>query len=95
MEENSPQKQRAKMIDEEFEMDSTFRWQNTGSTWRNFERIKYLRAFLRAIEIELKEMEKDTAGNKEELAQEKNLSEAIQKEIRRLQRKTFYEELGE
>ena len=83
------------MIDEEFEMDSTFCWQNAGSSWRNFERIKYLRAFLEAIKIELTELERDPAGNREELGKEKTLSEAIEKEIRRLDRKTLYEELGE
>jgi hypothetical protein len=83
------------MIDEEFDMDSTFRWQNAGLSWRNFERIKYLRGFLEAIENKLMELEKEPAKNNEELDQEKSLSEAVQKEIRRLERKTFYEELGE
>ena len=83
------------MFNEEFRMDYILHWQNAGSSWRNFERIKYLRAFLEAIKIELMELERDPAANREELIQEKTLSEAIQKEIRKLERKTFYEELGE
>jgi hypothetical protein len=82
------------MIDEEFRMDNPFCWQNAGSSWRNFERIKYLTAFLEAIKIELMELERDPAGNREELVQEKTLSEAIQKEIQRLEKKTLFLELG-
>ncbi len=80
---------------DEFSIDGALLWQNAGSSWRNFERIKYLRAFLEAIKIELIELEKDPIKNREDLVQEKTLSEAMQKEIRRLERKTFYEELGE
>jgi len=83
------------MIDEEFGMDYILHWNNVGSSWRSLERIKYLEAFLQAIESKLMELEKDSSENSEELAQEKSLSKAIQKEIRRLERKTFYEELGE
>ena len=82
------------MIGDEFFTDGTFYWQNAGSSWRDFERIKYLRAFLEAIKIELAELGKDPIGNREKLAQEKTLSEAIQNEIRKLERKTLYEELG-
>jgi hypothetical protein len=81
------------MIDDGFDMNTPFYWQNAGSAWRNFERIKYLRAFLEAIKIELTELEKDPAGNREKLVQEKTLSEAIQKEIRKLEGNSFYEEL--
>ena len=82
------------MIDEEFRMDNPFCWQNAGSSWRNFERIKYLETLLEAIKIELVELGKDPIGNREMLVQEKTLSEAIQKEIRKLEIKTLYEELG-
>jgi hypothetical protein len=83
------------MIEEEFYIDGTFFWQNAGSSWRNFERIKYLRAFLEAIKIELKELETDPVSNKELIMQERAILEATQKEIRKLERKTLYEELGE
>ena len=82
------------MIEEEFRMDNPFCWQNAGLSWRNFERIKYLETLLEAIKIELVELGKDPIGNREMLVQEKTLSEAIQKEIRKLEIKTLYEELG-
>jgi hypothetical protein len=82
------------MIDEEFRMDNPFCWQNAGSSWRNFERIKYLKTLSEAITGELRELEKDQEGNKELINQEKTLLEAVQKEIRRIERKTLFSELG-
>ena len=71
MGENSLQKGKRKMIDQEFDTDYILHWQNAGSSWRNFERIKYLRAFWEAIKIELMELERDPAGNREEMVQKK------------------------
>ncbi len=83
------------MIDDELCIDKPFHWQNTGASWRNYERIRYLETLLETITNELVELKKDPIRNREELVQEKNLSEAVQKEIRKLERKTLYEELGE
>ena len=83
------------MIDDEYGVDYIFHWQNAGSSWKNFERIKYLRAFLEGVKIELVELEKDSRGNKGLIDQEETLLDTVQREIRRLERKTFYEELGE
>jgi archaellum component FlaC len=83
------------MIDEEFDMDNRFYWHNAGLTWRDFERIKYLEALLGAIKKELGKLEEDPVGNKELINQEKTILEVLQKEIRKLERKTFYAQLGE
>jgi len=75
-------------------MDGTFYWQNSGASWSDFERIKYLRTFLEAIRKELTELEGDPVLNKELITQEKVMVEATQKEIRRLERQSFCSQFG-
>jgi len=64
-----------------------FSGRNAGSSWRNFERIKYLRAFLQTIEIKLMELKKDPTGNREELVQEKSYQKLYKKKSENLKEK--------
>jgi hypothetical protein len=57
--------------------------------------MKQLRTFIKSIQEKLTELEKEPVLNKELVAQEKAILEATQKELRRLERKTLYAELGE
>jgi hypothetical protein len=57
--------------------------------------MKQLRTLEKLIQNKLIELEKDPMLNKESITQEKVTLEAAQKELRRLEKKAFYEELGE
>jgi hypothetical protein len=57
--------------------------------------MKQLRTLEESIQAKLADLEKDPGLNKGLIIEEKAILKATQKEIRRLERKTFYEELGE
>jgi len=57
--------------------------------------IKQLRTLEKSIQDKVADLEEESVLNKEAIMQERATLEAAQKELRRLERKTFYEELGE
>jgi hypothetical protein len=83
------------MIHDDFSFNDFFCWEDPGLSLRNMEIISELRTFVKAIEQKLAELEKEPVLNKELIMQEKVILEATQKEIRNLERKTLYAELGE
>jgi len=82
------------MIDDETIIYNSSHWQNAESPWRNFEKIKYLKGLLRAMEKELSELKNDPVVNKELIDRENTFLEIVQKEIRRLEKKCLHTELG-
>ena len=83
------------MIRDDFSFNDYFCWEDSGLPLRNMEIMKELRTFVKAIQEKLAELEKETVLNKELIMQEKVILEVTQKEIRNLERKTLYAELGE
>ena len=83
------------MIHDEFFFNDLFCWEDPGLSLRNMGLIKQLQTFEKSIQDKLAELEKDPMLNKELIMQEKAILEATQKEIRNLERKTLYAELGE
>ena len=83
------------MIRDDFSFSDYFCWEDPGLPLRNMEIMKELRTLVKAIEQKLAELEKEPVLNKELIMQEKAIFEATQKEIRNLERKTLYAELGE
>ena len=57
--------------------------------------MKQLRTLERSIQEKLPELEKNPGLNKEIIEQEKAMLSTLQKEIRRLERVTFYAQFGE
>lgn len=66
-----------------------------GLSFRISELVKDLKTFTRAAQSKLDELERDPIANKELIPQQKSILENTNKEIRRLERKAFYLELGE
>ncbi len=56
--------------------------------------VKDLRTFARSVQSKIDQFEKDPSPNQEFILQEKTILETVQKEIRRLERKALYLELG-
>jgi hypothetical protein len=84
-----------KMMHDDFSFRDSFCWEDPGLSLRNMGLMKQLRSLEDSIRNKLTELEKDPVLNKESIIKEKVTLEAAQKELRRLERKTFYEELGE
>jgi hypothetical protein len=83
------------MIHDDFSFNDYFCWEDPGLPLRNMEIMKELRTLVKAIEQKLAELEKEPVLNKELMEQEKAMLSTVQKEIRRLERVTFYAQLGE
>jgi hypothetical protein len=83
------------MIHDDFSFNEPFCWEDPGLSLRNMGLMKQLRTLEKSIRNKLIELEKDPVLNKESITKERVTLEAAQKELRRLERKTFYEELGE
>jgi len=84
-----------KMMHDDFSFRDSFCWEDPGLSLRNMGLMRQLRSLEDSIRNKLTELEKDPVLNKESIIKEKVTLEAAQKELRRLERKTFYEELGE
>ena len=54
-----------------------------------------MRTLEESIQNKLREMQKNPGLNKEMIEEEKTMLSTVQKEIRRLERVTFYAQLGE
>ena len=74
--------------------DSSYREDSVVSL-RNIGVMKQLRTLERLIQEKLPELEKNPGLNKEIIEQEKAMLSTLQKEIRRLERVTFYAQFGE
>jgi len=83
------------MIHDDFSFRNLFCWYDPGLSLRNMKLIKELGTFEKSIQERLKELEKDPVSNRELIMQEKAILEAIQREIRRLEKVTFYAQFGE
>ncbi len=83
------------MIDDGFRFDDSFYWEEPGPSLRDMGLIKQLRTFENSIQEKLVELEKDPVPNRELIVQERATLEATQKELRRLEKKNFYDQLGE
>ena len=83
------------MIHDDFSFNDSFYWEDPGLSLRNMGLIKQLRTLERSSQERLAELEEDPVLNKELIMQERAILEATQKELRRLERKAFYAQLGE
>lgn len=84
-----------KMIHEDFSFRDSFCWEDSVLSLRNIGVMKQLRTLERSIQEKLPELEKNPGLNKEIIEQEKAMLSTVQKEIRRLERVTFYAQFGE
>ena len=83
------------MMHDDFSFRDSFCWENPGLSLRNMGLMRQLRSLEDSIRNKLTELEKDPVLNKESIIKERVTLEAAQKELRRLEKTTFYEELGE
>ena len=83
------------MIQDDFSFRDSFCWEDPVLSLRNMGLRKQLRTLEESIQNKLADLEKDPELNKGLIIEERVTLEAVQKELRRLERKTFYEELGE
>ena len=82
------------MIHEEFAFNDFTCWEDPGLPLRNTGVIKGLRTFEKSTQERLAELEKEPQSNFYLIIQEKAILEATQKEIRRLERQSFYSQFG-
>ena len=83
------------MIQDDFSFRDSFCWEESVLSLRNMGMRKQLRTLEESIQNKLRNLEKDPGLNKEMIEQEKAVLSTVQKEIRRLERVTFYAQLGE
>lgn len=83
------------MIDRDFRLDYMIASRDPGLSLSIMQLVKDLKTFAGAVQTKLEDLEKDPSPNKELILQETAFLETTQKEIRRLERKAFYWELGE
>ena len=82
------------MMHEDFSFNDLSHWEDPGLPLRNMRLIRELRTFEKSIQERLTELEKEPRSNKELIVQETAILEATQKEIRRLERQSFYSQFG-
>ena len=78
------------MIDDDFAFNDFACWEDPGLPLRNTGVIKGLRTFEKSTQERLAELEKEPDSNKNLIIGEIAILEATQKEIRRLERQSFY-----
>ena len=83
------------MIQDDFSFRDSFCWEESVLSLRNMGMRKQLQTLEESIQNKLRNLEKDPGLNKEMIEQEKAILSTVQKEIRRLERVTFYAQLGE
>jgi hypothetical protein len=83
-----------KMIGDNFWLDDMIASRDPGLALSIMQMVKDLKTFARALQNKILELEKDPSPNQELILQERTILESIQKEIRRLERKALYLELG-
>ena len=82
------------MIHDDFSFNEPFCWEDPGLSLRNMGLIKQLRTLEKSIQDKVADLEKEPVLNKESIMQERVTLEATQKEIRRLERQSFYSQFG-
>jgi len=82
------------MIEGDFRINYMIASRDPGLSLTIMQLVKDLRTFARAIQTKIDQLEKDPSRNQELILQEKTILETTRKEIQRLERKTFYLELG-
>ena len=80
---------------DDFSTNEPFSWEDPGLSLRNRGLIKQLQALEKSIQDKVADLEEESVSNKDAIIQEKVTLEAVRKELRRLARNTFFEELGE
>jgi hypothetical protein len=83
------------MIQDDFSFHDSFCWEDSVLSLRDIGMIKQLRTLEKSIQNKLRELEKNPGLNRELIEEEKAMLSMVQKEIRRLERVTFYAQLGE
>jgi hypothetical protein len=84
-----------KMIGNNFWLDDMITSRDPGLALSIMQMVKDLKTFAKSIQSKIDQLEKDPSPNQELILQKKTILESIQKEIRRLERKALYSELGE
>ena len=83
------------MIHDDFTFNEPFCWEDPGLSLRSMGLMKQLRTLEKSIRGKVSDLEKEPVFNKESIIQERLTLEAVQKELRRLERKTLDAELGQ
>ena len=83
------------MMQDDFSFRDSFCWEDSVLSLRNMGLRKQLQTLEESIQDRLRELEKNPGLNKEMIEEEKTMLSTVQKEIRRLERVTFYAQLGE
>ena len=83
------------MIQDDFSFRDSFCWEESVLSLKNMGLRKQLRTLEESIQNKLRELEKNPGLNKEMVEEERTMLSTVQKEIRRLERVTFYAQLGE
>jgi hypothetical protein len=83
-----------KMTGDSYWLDDMIASRDPGLALSIMQIVKDLKTFAKSTQSRIEELEKDPSPNQELILQEKTILESIQKEIRRLERKALYWELG-
>jgi hypothetical protein len=89
------QREGNKMTGDNFCIENMIAARDPGLALSIMQMVKDLKTFSKSTQSKIDELEKDPSPNQELILQEKTILESIQKEIRRLERKALYSELGE
>ena len=83
------------MIEGDFRLNDIIASRDPGLSLSIMQLVKDLRTLARAIQAKIVELEKEPLRNEELILEERAVLEATRKEIRNLERKAFYLEMGE
>jgi hypothetical protein len=83
------------MIQDVFSFRDSFCWEESVLSLRDMGMRKQLRTLEESIQNKLRELEKNAGLNRGMIEEEKAMLSTVQREIRRLERVTFYAQLGE
>ena len=83
------------MIDGDIRFDYMIASRDPGLSLSIMQLVRDLRTFAKAVQSKLVELERSPLPNKDLILQERVILETTRKEIRRLERKAFYLEMGD
>ena len=83
------------MIQDDFSFRDSFCWEDSVLSLRDIGMMKQLRTLEKSIQNKLRELERNPGLNKEMIEEEKTMLSIVQKEIQKLERVTFYAQLGQ
>ena len=84
-----------RMIDGDIRFDYMIASRDPGLSLSIMQLVKDLKTFSNSVQSKLEELERNPLPNKDLILQERVILETTRKEIRRLERKAIYFELGE